>query len=123
MTDQSEETSLRPTGERLLPDVQRGEVVHAEHLVRYLVAAELAPDRRVLDAACGDGYGTSLLASAGARSAVGVDLDQGTIAHAAVRHPGPEFVRGDVRQLPSRTGRSTWSSPSRRSNTCATRVR
>ena len=87
-----------------MPDVQHGEVVHAEHLVRYLVAAELAPDRRVLDAACGEGYGTSLLASAGARSAVGVDLDESTIAHAAVRHAGTEFVRGDVRQLPFEEG-------------------
>ena len=83
-----------------MPELQHGELVHAEHLARYLVAAELAPERRVLDAACGEGYGTALLAAAGARSAIGVDLDESTIVHARGRHPGPEFVQADVRQLP-----------------------
>ena len=83
-----------------MPELQHGELVHAEHLVRYLVAAELAPDRRVLDAACGEGYGTALLAGAGASSATGVDLDEATIAHARSRHPAPEFVVGDVGDLP-----------------------
>ena len=100
MTDQADGTPLRATGERLVPDLQHGEVVHAEHLVRYLVAAELAPDRRVLDAACGEGYGTALLAAAGARSAVGVDLDEATIAHAAVRHPVPSSCAATSAQLP-----------------------
>jgi SAM-dependent methyltransferase len=99
VTDQAE-GRLEATGERLMPELQRGEVVHAEHLVRYLVAAELARDRRVLDAACGEGYGTALLASAGARSATGVDVDEATVAHARSRHPAPEFLAGDVGALP-----------------------
>ena len=93
-------TGLDNTGERLVPDEQHGEVVHAEHLVRYLVAAELADSRRVLDAACGEGYGTAMLHAAGARSATGVDVDERTVAHARARHPGPEFVAADVRELP-----------------------
>ena len=55
----------------------------------------------MLDAACGEGYGTALLAAAGARSAVGVDLDERTDRPrrgATTRRP--EFVRGDVAQLP-----------------------
>jgi SAM-dependent methyltransferase len=104
MTDQTEGTPLEATGERLMPELQHGQVVHAEHLVRYLVATELAPRRRVLDAACGEGYGTALLAAAGARSATGVDLDERTIAHAEGRHPGAKFVRADVRQLPFEDG-------------------
>jgi ubiquinone/menaquinone biosynthesis C-methylase UbiE len=91
---------LQATGERLMPDLQHGEVVHAEHLARYLVAAELASGRRVLDAACGEGYGTGVLARAGARSATGVDIDADTIVHAKARHAGPTFVVGDVRELP-----------------------
>ena len=65
MTDQAKGAPLQATGERLVPELQHGEVVHAEHLVRYLVAAELARDRRILDAACGEGYGTALLAGVG----------------------------------------------------------
>jgi SAM-dependent methyltransferase len=90
---------LEATGERLVPELQHGQVVHAEHLVRYRVAGELAGGRRVLDAACGEGYGTALLAAAGARSATGVDLDEVTILHARERHPGPEFLTGDVLEL------------------------
>jgi SAM-dependent methyltransferase len=93
-------TELEATGERFVPDLQRGEVVHAEHLVRYLVATQLAPSRRVLDAACGEGYGTALLHAAGASSATGLDVDERTLEHARSRHPGPDFVVADVRELP-----------------------
>jgi O-antigen biosynthesis protein len=94
-------SGLEATGERFLPDEQHGELVHAEHLARYLFAAQLASSRRVLDAACGEGYGTALL-SVGARSATGVDVDERTVEHARSRHPGPDFVAGDVRELPFR---------------------
>jgi SAM-dependent methyltransferase len=104
MTDPTGGSPLQSTGERLVPELQHGELVHAEHLVRYLMATELASGRRVLDAACGEGYGTALLAAAGARSATGVDLDELTIAHAEGRHAGAKFVRADVRQLPFEDG-------------------
>ncbi len=90
---------LEVTGERLLPEQQRGELVHAQHLARYRFAAQLARDRRVLDAACGEGYGTAILAAAGARGAVGVDIDQPTVDHAREKY-GLEFERADVAELP-----------------------
>ena len=98
------EAPLKATGERLMPELQHGEVVHAEHLARYQVAAQLAESRRVLDAACGEGYGTSLLAAAGAKSAVGIDLDSRAVAHARRRYPDAEFIQGDVRQVPFEGG-------------------
>ena len=94
---------LEATGERLVPEAQRGELVHAEHLARYRLAARLAPGRRVLDAACGEGYGTAMLAAAGAVRAVGVDVDEATITHAAQRY-GPEFARANVEALPFEDG-------------------
>ncbi len=101
MSDGSEaQRPLEATGERLVPALQHGEVVHAEHLSRYLLAAQLAAGRRVLDAACGEGYGTALLAGAGARSATGVDVDDAVVAHASSRYPDADFIRGDVRELP-----------------------
>ena len=87
------------TGERLIPELQRGELVHAEHVARYLMAAQLAEGRRVLDAACGEGYGTAILAGAGASSAVGVDSDAAIVAHARERY-GLEFATADVAALP-----------------------
>lgn len=90
---------LEATGERLVPEAQHGELVHAEHLVRYRLATQIARGKRVLDAASGEGYGTALLAAAGAHSATGVDIDDRTVAHARTRHPA-EFLVADVSDLP-----------------------
>lgn len=87
------------TGERLLPDQQRGELVHAEHLARYRFATQFARGLRVLDAASGEGYGTAMLAGAGAASAVGVEIDA-AVAAAARQKYGLDYVEGDVCELP-----------------------
>jgi protein-L-isoaspartate O-methyltransferase len=53
----------------------------AEHFHRYYVARQMARGVDVLDIACGEGYGSALLAQV-ARSVVGIDLDEEAIAHA-----------------------------------------
>ena len=90
---------LETTGERLLPEQQRGELVHAQHLARYRFAAQLAEGRRVLDAASGEGYGTAMLAAARAQSVTGVDIDQSTVDHARDKY-GLEFLCANVAELP-----------------------
>jgi SAM-dependent methyltransferase len=97
-------SELEPTGERLVPEQQHGQLVHAEHLARYRWAAQLAGSRRVLDVACGEGYGTDILAAAGAREAVGVDLDAGAVAHATAKYHAPAFIEGDIASLPFDSG-------------------
>ena len=87
------------TGERLMPEVQHGELVHAEHLARYLLAAQLAPGRRVLDVACGEGYGTGMLDQSGASGTVGVDIDEPTITAARERY-SCDFRCADIAALP-----------------------
>jgi SAM-dependent methyltransferase len=67
------------TGERFLPGCS-GEIAY-EHWHRYAFARRFVAGRRVLDAACGEGYGTMLL-SAVAQSVLGVDIDVATIDHA-----------------------------------------
>jgi SAM-dependent methyltransferase len=94
---------LEVTGERLLPEQQRGELVHAQHLARYRFAEQFAQGRRVLDAACGEGYGTAIVAAAGARAAVGVDIDDATVEHARAKY-GLDFERADVAELPFEDG-------------------
>ncbi len=94
---------LEATGERLVPEAYRGELVHAEHMARYLLAARLAPGRRVLDAACGEGYGSALLAAAGASAVVGVDVDGATVEHARGRY-GLDVRTADVTDLPFAPG-------------------
>jgi 2-polyprenyl-3-methyl-5-hydroxy-6-metoxy-1,4-benzoquinol methylase len=92
-------SSLTFTGERFLPEV-RGAIWY-EHWHRYAVAAPLAEAKRVLDAACGEGYGSFLLARS-ASSVVGVDLSQDTISHASQRYAQPNlrFEAASVTQLP-----------------------
>ena len=82
-----------------MPDVQHGELVHAEHVARYLMTTPLAEGRRVLDVACGEGYGTDLLARAAAKSAVGVDVDEPAISRARERYSG-DFQCADIAALP-----------------------
>ncbi|MEU3791630.1 class I SAM-dependent methyltransferase [Streptomyces fructofermentans] len=51
---------------------------------------------RVLDLGCGTGRDAAHLHAAG-RRVVGADLSEAMLAHARVHHPGPRYVRGDLR--------------------------
>ncbi|MGO9898400.1 MAG: class I SAM-dependent methyltransferase [Solirubrobacteraceae bacterium] len=86
--------------ERFAPDTDTGRLIEAEHVARYRWAAQAADGRKVLDAGCGTAYGAKLLAEAGAREVVGVDLAKGVLE--AVAPSMPDAVRleaGDLRQL------------------------
>lgn len=67
-------------GERVSPDVPNA--LFIAHRSIYRFAAGWASGRHVLDAGCGTGYGTALLADAGAASVLGVDVDEGALAYA-----------------------------------------
>jgi len=86
------------TGERYTPESVR-EIAY-EHWHRYAFAYRLAKDRSVLDAACGEGYGSALLALV-AKDVVGMDLSEEAIAHARTRYsvPNLRFERNDVTRL------------------------
>ena len=51
---------LTVTGERFLPDCT-GEIAY-EHWHRYAFARSYVADKRIADVACGEGYGSALLA-------------------------------------------------------------
>jgi ubiquinone/menaquinone biosynthesis C-methylase UbiE len=75
--------------------------VLAEHLARYAFAApRIPPGGRVLDAACGSGYGTATLAEH-AKHVVGVDLAPEAVAYARKRYGSaqPAFAVMDCRRL------------------------
>jgi len=88
------------TGERYVP-TEAGEIRH-EHLHRYAWCMHLIEGKDVLDIACGEGYGTAMLAQ-NARSVIGVDIADDAIEHARETYraiPGIEFIRGDAAQIP-----------------------
>jgi O-antigen biosynthesis protein len=68
------------TGERCVPWAPDYQMLY-EHLHRYHLAQRYCHGRRVLDLACGEGYGSAILAAV-ADQVVAVDVDGPTIAHA-----------------------------------------
>lgn len=87
------------TGERYVPFVHGD--IELEHLHRYAFARDLAENKDVLDIACGEGYGSFLLA-AKARSVIGVDLSNEVIQHAQLKYitPNVQFRQGDCAHIP-----------------------
>jgi SAM-dependent methyltransferase len=76
---------LALTGERTLPDVPEENYWYRRHLVVYEWIAEQVRAKRVIDMACGEGYGTAVLARVAA-SATGVDANPDAHEHARLRY-------------------------------------
>lgn len=72
------------TGERFIPEV-KDEELEIEHLERYLCIQELVKGKSVLDAACGEGYGSHILSQT-AESVLGVDIDAETVQRAKEKY-------------------------------------
>jgi 2-polyprenyl-3-methyl-5-hydroxy-6-metoxy-1,4-benzoquinol methylase len=86
---------LALTGERTLPDVPEENYWFQRHLVVYEWIARQVGGLRVVDMACGEGYGAAVLASAGAAAVVGVDANPDAFEHARLRYVADNlrFVR------------------------------
>lgn len=77
----SNKTSISFSGERFVPG-NSGRRIEADHIERYLFATAYVKDKKVLDIACGVGYGSTLLRQAGANKYVGVDICNESIRYA-----------------------------------------
>ncbi|MDH3203061.1 MAG: class I SAM-dependent methyltransferase, partial [Nitrosopumilus sp.] len=91
---------LNWTGERFLPWMEVGEI-HYEHLHRYYFAKEFSKNKSVLDLACGEGYGSFILADT-ASKVVGIDNNSDTINHAKNSYLKNNliFLDGDITAVP-----------------------
>ncbi len=83
---------LALTGERTLPDVPEENYWFQRHLAVYSWIGEQVGGLRVVDMACGEGYGSDLLAQAGAAEVVGIDANPEAFEHARLR-----YVRDNLR--------------------------
>jgi 2-polyprenyl-3-methyl-5-hydroxy-6-metoxy-1,4-benzoquinol methylase len=81
---------LELTGERTLPDVPEENYWFRRHLVVYEWIARRVAGRRVVDLACGEGYGAAVLART-AEAVVGVDANPEAYEHARLRYSGPRL--------------------------------
>jgi 2-polyprenyl-3-methyl-5-hydroxy-6-metoxy-1,4-benzoquinol methylase len=79
------------TGERTLPDVPAENYWFRRHLAVYEWIAARTQGLRVVDMACGEGYGADLLAREGAASVVGVDANPEAHEHARLRYVRPNL--------------------------------
>lgn len=90
------------TGERFIPGIE-DEMLSIEHLQRYMGIQEMVRGKRVLDAACGEGYGSCILAETAA-DVTGIDISKETILRAKSKYSAISnlsFVCGSIEDLPA----------------------
>jgi SAM-dependent methyltransferase len=92
---------LALTGERTLPDVPEENYWFRRHLAVYEWIAARVGGKRVIDMACGEGYGSDVLAGSAA-SVVGVDANPEAHEHARLRYTRENlrFARDLVETFP-----------------------
>lgn len=75
-----------------------GRRIEADHLERYLFASYYVKDNKVLDIACGVGYGSSVLMTGGASQYLGVDISEESIEYAKQEYGGENrtFIVADI---------------------------
>jgi ubiquinone biosynthesis O-methyltransferase len=85
------------TGEYCIPGVSPKRI-EDDHVERYRFASQFVSGRRVLDIACGTGYGSHMLGEAGAKFVDGVDILDEVVAYAKVRYASAtvHFSLGDI---------------------------
>jgi SAM-dependent methyltransferase len=95
----SAQSALTFTGERFAPEVTGA--IWYEHWHRYCLVQPLVRGKTVLDAACGEGYGSYLLAQT-AQDVFGIDISAEAIGHARARYAAPNlhYLEGSATKLP-----------------------
>lgn len=103
--------SSNKTGERFDPLINKSDYAEtSSHIARYQFAGEYVnknsrfqKSEKVLDVACGFGYGTKILHRLTGMKVVGLDLSEAAINYAkkiCFKKPVINFLVGDARNLP-----------------------
>jgi len=88
------------TGERFIPN-QTDIELELEHMQRYKFASQFVMNKVVLDAACGEGYGSDVLSN-GAKEVYGLDISKETIIDASQKYKKSnlKFMEGSIINIP-----------------------
>ncbi len=92
------------TGERFIPH-QTDPILALEHYHRYYFASRFVNQKKVLDCACGEGYGSAFLAKF-AQSVLGIDIDVKAVEHARKTYaaiPNLSFEAGSCDTAPEQS--------------------
>jgi len=90
--------ALTYTGERMVPE-KADPYTFWEHIYRYRFASQFVKGKRVLDIACGEGYGAAALHQSGAASVIGIDVSPDACQHARKKY-GLDARVGDAQNIP-----------------------
>jgi 2-polyprenyl-3-methyl-5-hydroxy-6-metoxy-1,4-benzoquinol methylase len=88
------EALYREQRDRTVERITPGEVpplAEAEHVSRYLFVARYVQGKRLLDAGCGVGYGSSILLAAGASQVLALDRSPDAVSWARSRYGAPRL--------------------------------
>jgi glycosyltransferase involved in cell wall biosynthesis/SAM-dependent methyltransferase len=99
MKDKNNSRTISWTGERFIPGIDGD--IELEHFHRYAIARELSSGKVVLDIACGEGYGSAILAME-AQRVVGVDIAKDVIRNASEKYSKSNltFKVGSCTEIP-----------------------
>jgi len=86
------------TGERVVPG-QVSDDLWSEHVARYAFARQYAAGKQVLDAGCGTGYGSSVLAGVAA-TVIGFDIAPDAVEYARSHFTAPRFLQAACSAMP-----------------------
>ncbi len=89
---------MKFTGERFIPTEQGR--IRLEHYHRYAMVLDMVKKKAVLDVACGEGYGSFLMADV-AHTVIGVDISDEAVRHASsvYNKPNLKFLHGSATNL------------------------
>ena len=93
--------NLDPTGERYIPALMSGQI-EVEHMQRYKSVLRLVEGKKVLDAACGAGYGSALMSSV-AKEVTGIDISSEAISYDNERYghiSNLKYIEASIAELP-----------------------
>lgn len=88
------------TGERAV-EGNTPQRIWLDHIARYQFTAKRIENKRVLDIACGTGYGSKILYDAGAKEIIGIDISKETIGFASAKYKEYPLVfqDGDITEI------------------------
>ncbi len=89
------------TGERYFPNMDNYSENYMQHIQRYIAAVKLCSNKVVLDIACGEGYGSDMLAN-NAVKVYGIDISEEAVENAkkTYKKDNLEFIQGSVEKIP-----------------------
>jgi ubiquinone/menaquinone biosynthesis C-methylase UbiE len=99
---QNKKYSLRGfSSERLVLESEKRNTLIQEHVSRYEYVTKYISGKKILDIACGSGYGSALLINHGALRVTGIDISEEALRYAKdhYRYKGLEYLQGNAENI------------------------